>query len=161
KTSTKTSTWRGSVLSIHIAAVGCGPMLSVAEARAIPGKGLEGDRYFLGTGSFSNRPRPGREITLIETEALQALARDCSIRLEPSQARRNLVTTDVPLNHLVGEEFRVGDVTLMGVRLCEPCRLLEELVGRKVRPGLVHRGGLRAAILTEGTLRQGDRVHPI
>ncbi len=157
----ETATWRGSVLSIHVATVGRASMVSVSEVRAVPGKGLEGDRYFLGTGSFSRLPKPGREVTLIELEAIQALARDYSIDLEPGQARRNLVTVGVPLNHLVGQAFRVGDVTLMGVRLSEPCGLLEELVGYKVKPGLVHRGGLRAAILAEGTIRAGDQLHPV
>jgi MOSC domain-containing protein YiiM len=136
-------------------------MVSLAEVRAVPGKGLEGDRYFHGTGTFSNRPKPGRELTLIELEALQALARDYGIDLEPGQARRNLVTVGVPLNHLIGKEFRVGDITLKGVRLSEPCGHLEELVSRKLRPGLVHRGGLRAMILTEGVIRAGDEVFPL
>ncbi len=133
-------------------------MASVTEVRAVPGKGLEGDRYFHGTGTFSNRAKSGQELTLIELEALEALARDCGIDLEPGQARRNLVTVGVPLNHLVGHEFRVGDIKLVGIRLSEPCRHLEELAGLQVRPGLVHRGGLRASILTEGVIRIGDTV---
>ena len=55
-----------------------------------------------------------------ESEALEALRRDYEVDLDPAQARRNLLTRGVPLNHLVGREFRVGGVTLRGLRLCEP-----------------------------------------
>ncbi|MGH7423278.1 MAG: MOSC domain-containing protein, partial [Candidatus Methylomirabilales bacterium] len=97
------------------------------EVRAIPGKGLEGDRYFTQTGTYSKKPRLDREVTLIEVEAIEALAREYKIALEPGAARRNIVTRGVPLNHLVGREFRVGDVTVRGLRLCEPCAHLERL----------------------------------
>ncbi len=146
------------VVSIHVTPAGSAPMAAVKEARAVPGKGLEGDRYLKQTGTYSNKPGPARELTLIEFEALDALKRDYGIELDPGNARRNLVTRGVALNHLVGLEFRVGPVTLRGIRLCEPCSHLEELTRVGVREGLVHRGGLRAQILTEGTIRVGDRI---
>jgi MOSC domain-containing protein YiiM len=81
--------------------------------------------------------------------------------LEPTQTRRNIVTRGVPLNHLVGRQFRVGrDVVLQGVRLCEPCDYLESLTLSGVRGGLIHRGGLRADIISGGTIRVGNRVTP-
>ncbi len=132
-------------------------MSSVKEARAVPGRGLEGDRYFNGVGTFS-KPKPDREVTLIEIEALEALKRDYGIALEPADSRRNIITRGVLLNHLVGREFKVGAVALRGLRLCEPCSHLEELANRRVRPGLIHRGGLRAQILTGGVIRVGDPV---
>lgn len=134
-------------------------MVSVKEVHAIPGKGLEGDRYFTQTGTYSKKPRPDREVTLIEVEAIEALAREYKIALEPGAARRNIVTRGVPLNHLVGREFRVGDVTVRGLRLCEPCAHLERLSHSGVREALIHRGGLRAQILTDGTIRVGDSIH--
>ncbi len=134
-------------------------MVSVKEVRAIPGKGLEGDRYFTQTGTYSKKPWPDREVTLIEVEAIEALAREYKIALEPGAARRNIVTRGVPLNHLVGREFRVGDVTVRGLRLCEPCAHLERLSHSGVREALIHRGGLRAQILTDGTIRVGDSIH--
>jgi len=133
-------------------------MISVREARAIVGKGLEGDRYFDRSGTYSERPGPWREVTFIEMEALEALSRDYGVRLEPSETRRNVVTRDVPLGHLVGRQFRVGEVGFAGVRLCEPCHHLEQLTGKKVVAGLVHRGGLRAQVIREGILRVGDRI---
>ena len=135
-------------------------MRSVVAVRAFPGKGLEGDRYFAASGTYSDRPGPGREITLIESEAVDAMARDNEVRIEAGSARRNVVTRGVPLNHLVGEDFSIGEVRLRGIRLCEPCSHLEGLTRRGVLGGLVHRGGLRAQILTEGTIHIGDAILP-
>ena len=134
------------------------PMKAVNQVRAVPGRGLEGDRYFEQARTFSKKPDPSREVTLIEIEALEALERDYGLRLEPQESRRNLVTQATSLNHLVGKEFQVGPVTMRGLRLCEPCTHLEKLAQKGVRPGLVHRGGLRAQILTEGLLTVGDPI---
>lgn len=150
--------WEGVVAAIYIAPAAGQPMVAVGEVRAVPGKGLEGDRYFSQTGFYSDRPGPSREVTLIEVEAIEALRRDHQIELEPGATRRNIITQGVPLNHLVSREFRVGEVTLRGIRLCEPCSHLESLTQPGVLPALVHRGGLRAQILTEGTIRTGDVV---
>lgn len=150
--------WKGVVVSIHIAPGARKPMLSVVEGYAVPGKGLEGDRYFQQLGSFSGNPGPGREVTLIEIEAVEALKRDYNIELDPRDTRRNIVTRGVPLNHLVGRKFQVGEVTLRGIRLCEPCSHLEQLSREGVKRGLVHRGGLKAQILNEGMIRVGDAV---
>lgn len=150
--------WSGEVVSIHIAPAGSAPMTAVTQARATPGKGLEGDRYAAQTGTFSNRPGPDRHVTLIEIEAVEALKRDYQIELEPGNARRNIVTRGVPLNHLVGCDFRVGKVKLRGIRLAEPCSHLEALTCQGVQRGLVHRGGLRAQILAGGLIRVGDTI---
>ena len=148
----------GSVHSIHIAAVASEPTTSVDEARAVPGKGLEGDRYFNREGTYSDRHGPDRELTLIEIETIEALERDYKLKLSPGDARRNIVTRGVPLNHLVGKDFSVGEVTLRGLRLNEPCNHLASLTEEKVKQGLVHRGGLRAQILSEGVIRPGDTI---
>ncbi len=152
--------FEGTVDSIHIAPVASEPTVSVEEAQAVPGKGLEGDRYFKGEGKFSDRPDPGREVTLIEIETIEALERDGDLKLNPGDARRNIVTRGVPLNHLVGIEFSVGEVTFRGIRLNEPCNHLASLTDDKDKPGLVHRGGLRAQILSEGIIRLGDTIQP-
>ena len=135
-------------------------MRSVDRIRAIPGKGLEGDRYFRETGTYSDRPGPGREVTLIESEAIEAMARDNQITIPPGATRRNVTTRGAPLNHLVGQEFEVGPVRLLGIKLCEPCSHLESLTQKGIIAGLVHRGGLRAKILTEGDIRVGDPIVP-
>ena len=149
---------RGVVVSIHIASAAAAPMLSVGEVRAMPGQGLEVDRYGSRAGTYSHKPGPDRDVTLIEIEAIEALTRD-GVELDPGDSRRNIVTRGVPLNHLVNREFRVGEITLRGLRLCDPCSHLERLTRRGVLRGLVHRGGLRAQILTGGTIRVGDSVY--
>lgn len=78
--------------------------------------------------------------------------------LEPADTRRNLVTRGVRLNELVGRRFRVGEVTLKGVRLCETCGHLEQLAGTKLRPFLAGRAGLRAGIVIGGVIRVGDAI---
>ena len=152
--------WQGSVVSLHIAPAAGQPMQTVPEARALPGRGLESDRYALGTGYYSGKPgEGGRELTLIEIEALDALPA-LGVKLGAAESRRNIATTGVPLNHLVGREFWVGTVKLRGTRLCEPCRYLDGLTQEGAMAALIHRGGLRAQILTDGLIRAGDTVKP-
>lgn len=149
----------GRIESIHIASSAEAVMQSVSESRAIAGVGLEGDRYATGRGSFSAKPKPGRQVTLIEAEAIEALARELGLDLASGESRRNLVTRGVALNHLVGRDFTVGTVRLHGHELCEPCNDLVRMTGKaQVLPGLIHRGGLRAEILESGVLRVGDPV---
>ena len=160
--------WKGSVVSIHIALEASAPMQSRSEARAIPGRGLDGDRYFTEKGFYSKKPSyGGREVTLIEMEAIEALfhgvinadGKRFGIKLAAGDARRNIVTSGVPLNHLIDHEFWIGAVRMRGTRLCEPCKHLDDLTQPGVMSGLVHRGGLRAEILTEGVIHIGDTVH--
>lgn len=148
------------VVSIHITATASEPMASVNEIRAIPGKGLEGDRYFAEAGTYSDQPGSGRDVTLIEVETIEALKRNNGIELSPKDSRRNIATRGVALNHLIGREFKVGEVTLRGSRLCDPCSHLEKLTAKGVMRALIHRGGLRAEILTGGMIRVGDAIHP-
>jgi MOSC domain-containing protein YiiM len=150
----------GAVASIHLAAAAEATASAVQEVRAVAGRGLEGDRYFGGSGTFSDRPGDGRDVTLIELEALEALRAETGIELGPGDSRRNLATCGVPLNHLVGHQFRVGEVVLRGARLCEPCSHLARLTEAGVLPGLVHRGGLRADIVVGGLIRAGDPILP-
>jgi MOSC domain-containing protein YiiM len=149
--------FEGTVISINVARSAEAPMQSVNEARAVPGKGLEGDRYFVRQGTYY-QPQPERELTLVEAEAIEGFRDDFKIDFDLSATRRNVVTRGVPLNHLVGKEFWIGEVKARGIKLCEPCSHLQSLSHPKVLPGLVHRGGLRAQILTEGMIRVGSAV---
>ena len=149
--------FEGTVISINIAPEAEAPMQSVSAVRAVPGQGLEGDRYFDHKGTFS-KPQPDRELTLMEAEAIETLRSEFQVDFGLSASRRNIVTRGVPLNHLVDKEFWIGDVKARGLRLCEPCAHLQRLSHPKVLPGLVHRGGLRAQILTEGMIRVGEIV---
>jgi MOSC domain-containing protein YiiM len=151
---------QGIVMSLHVAPAGAAPIKSIREARAVAGQGLEGDRYFYKLGTYSNDPGSGRDVTLIEMEAIEALQRDYQIELAADKARRNIVTRGVYLNHLVGREFKIGDVVLRGTRLCEPCAHMEKLTVKGAMRGLIHRGGLRAEIVKSGMIRVGDKIDP-
>ncbi len=150
--------FNGELIGICLAHEAGGAMRSVAEVRVVPGRGLEGDRYFDGKGTWTEHPGDGREVTLIEMEAIAAIGRESGIALEPGDARRNLITRGVPLNHLVGKEFRIGDVVLRGMRLCEPCSYMESKTRAGVKAALKHRGGLRADVVTGGVIRVGDAI---
>lgn len=141
----------GRVEAIAVAAAAEAPMTLVDAVAAHAGRGLDGDRYVDGRGTFSNRYARGIDVTLVEAEVLDDLG------LTAADARRNVVTRGIDLNALTGRRFRVGDVELQGQRLCEPCAHLERLSPGTLRP-LVHRGGLRADVVTGGVLRVGDAV---
>src|SRR5919206_1463558 len=128
------TSWRGTLLHIHIADAASQAMHALEQARCVAGRGIEGDRYFLGTGTYSPR-KEVREVTLIEQEVLDALARNDPplqggpVELRPEEHRRNLTVRGVPLNHLVGRRFRIGEaVILRGGRLNFPCKYLQDLL---------------------------------
>ena len=149
--------WTGKVESIHIASAAKEQVRALDQVVLVPGVGIEGDRYALKVGTFY-KPEPDFELTLIEAEAIEALRRDYDVELAAGDARRNVVTRGVALNHLVGKEFWIGEVRIRGIRLCEPCDHLQQVTGKQLIKGLRHRGGLRAQILTQGTIRVGDSV---
>ncbi|MEM7508591.1 MAG: MOSC domain-containing protein [Pseudomonadota bacterium] len=158
--------WTGELLHIHIASEASFEMDELAEAELVAGKGIVGDRYYLGTGTYSPKP-DCREVTLIEAEALDALARndpplqEGDITIAPDEHRRNLTVRGVPLNHLVGWRFQVGECVLSGGRLNFPCQYLEELLGRPAFLPLYNRSGLNCWIEKGGVIRPGDRVVPL
>ena len=149
---------RGVVEFIHISGGGGEPMRAVDRVGAITGVGLEGDRYAVGTGNYSHDPKVDRDVTLIEAEEIEALASGSGIVLAPGASRRNVTTSGIRLNELVGRRFRIGDVECVGTRLCEPCQYLTDLLGKPVLAPLVHRAGLRARIASNGEIAAGDEV---
>ena len=160
------SKWQGKLLNIHVAPSASYEMEELQEAECVAGRGIVGDRYYDGTGTYSPKPDV-REVTLIEQEALDAISRndpplqDEPITLEPKDHRRNLTVMGVPLNHLVGRRFRVGEVILRGGRLNFPCRYLEELLGLPVYLPLYNRSGLNCGIERGGTIRPNDIIELI
>ena len=148
----------GTILSIQIAPDATAPLQTLAEVKVIEGMGLEGDRYYKRTGTYSEKHDVSREATFIEAEALEALERDYRVRLSSVESRRNFMTRDVALNHLVGKEFKAGEAVFRGIRLCEPCGHLEAVSSKQARQGLIHRGGLRAQIVKSGIVCVGDDV---
>jgi hypothetical protein len=161
-----TKGWQGRLLHIHIAPAASYEMEELTQATLVAGRGIEGDRYYLGTGTYSALPAM-REITLIEAEVLDALARndpplqDGPIVLHPGEHRRNLTVRGVPLGHLVGQRFRIGAAVLRGARINFPCRYLEQLLGRPLYLPLYNRAGLNCAIEQGGIIRPGDPIEAL
>ncbi|MCA9122756.1 MAG: MOSC domain-containing protein [Planctomycetaceae bacterium] len=151
----------GQLLAIQIAEAAAAPMHSRHEAEAVVGKGLLGDRYAACKGKYppdaDGNVLPKREVTLIEIETLTAVRNETGLEFSHAQTRRNLLTQDVALNHLVDKSFSIGEVELRGVELCEPCGYLESMHPGIMKP-LVHRGGLRAQVTRGGTIRVGDTI---
>src|SRR5215471_8932254 len=124
--------FRGQLLAIYVHGPKGEDLHRVESAEVLAGRGILGDRYCRKDGAGN----PDQEMTLVEMEAVEALARECSTTLDAVKVRRNLLTRDVPLNHLVGREFQVGEVVLRGLRLCEPCDHLEKLTVAGIKDGL-------------------------
>ena len=143
-----------SVTAIYISPSATVLPQAVIEVEARAHRGLVGDRYFEGVGTFSDwEPKgPGRELTLIESEVLT------EIGLSAAEARRNIVTEGLRLNDLVGKRFRIGTVLIEGIRLCPPCAHLDKVTGKALLKPLADRGGLRADILSDGVIRVGDAI---
>jgi hypothetical protein len=150
----------GVIELIALAAEAEGPMKAVSAAEAIEGRGLLGDRYERKAGTFSNPKGGGYDLTLVEAEALEALSAK-GVELSPIEARRNIIVRGIALDDLIGRRFRVGEVECYGQRRCEPCSHLERLTRPGVLRGLVHRGGLRADVLSDGQIRVSDRVEAL
>jgi hypothetical protein len=142
----------GLVEALVIAPAAEAPVVLVDEALATVGQGLQGDRYAAGAGTFASGP-PGSALTLVDAAVLDTFDRDVD-------HRRNVVVRGTDLNALVGREFMLGEARCRGRRLCEPCAHLDRLNGGGVLRPLVHRGGLRADVISDGTVRVGDRLTP-
>jgi MOSC domain-containing protein YiiM len=155
-------TWQGVVRHLHRTPRAFLPMQSFPELNLVAGRGIEGDRYMIGNeaGFYSHKPEEGRQVTLFEIETLDALARDAKITLLPQEHRRNVTVQGVPLNHLVGRRFWLGETLLEATRLSTPCRHIEEILGKAVFDPLINRSGLNCRILQGGTVRVGDTVRP-
>lgn len=150
----------GEVTHLHICPRAFLPMQSQEAITLVAGKGIEGDRYMLESGFYSDKPEIGRQITLFEIETLEALKRDFDLELAPEEHRRNVTVKGVPLNHLVYRQFRLGSCLLEATRLSFPCKHLDEITGKDAFDSLVHRSGLNCMILEGGTVRVGDTVTP-
>ncbi len=150
-------TTTGQVEGIFITTAAFQPMIALDAAGAIAGTGLEGDRYALGVGFYSDG-QDGRQLTLIEAEDLEQLEREHGVPLAQHECRRNIVTRGIALAPLIGQRFRVGDVLCEGIRACPPCNHLEELTRPGPLRGLARTGGIRAHILTDGEIRVGHVV---
>ena len=149
----------GSVVALFTTDRMSAPMKKMEELNALAGQGIEGDRYFLGTGTYSKSPQPGRQITLIKSEVLDWLKDKFEITVKPEECRRNVLTRGIEINDLIGTEFFVGPVRLRAHRITQPCLYLENLLDQ---PGLYKalwdNGGISCEILSDGVIKEGDTI---
>ncbi len=149
----------GSVVALFIVGKRAAPMKKVEQLNALAGQGIEGDRYFLGTGTYSKKPEPGRQVTLIKSEVLESLKDKFEITVKPEESRRNILTQGIEINDLIGTDFFVGAVRLRAHRLTRPCLYLEKLLDQ---PGLYtelwDNGGISCEILSNGVIEVGDII---
>ena len=143
-----------SVAYIFIAEKRGAPMQVRHTVEAITDTGLNGDRYTV----EGNRPSPDYQVTLIELENIEAFTKHTGLALTHEMPRRNIVTSGVRLNGLVGQRFMVGDALLEGLELCEPCRLFAKRTYAAVSEFFPGKGGLRARIVCGGIINTGDRI---
>ena len=149
------------IKAIFTASENLGGQRQVPEIDLVAGKGIKGDR------NFDRSQWPGQNITFIELEEINAFNQRFSQQISLSDTRRNVITEGVRLNDLVGQIFRIGDVSFKGVELCEPCSTLGALlqndsVSKKaVVKAFTHKAGLRADILSDGQISVGMQIEPV
>lgn len=152
----------GTIEAIYVAATSGAPMRGVAEAALVVGCGISGDRNFRDDGAVHDQ-----QITLIAAEAVARFNQQTGLEIGPDEPRRNVVTRGIELNELVGRQFRIGETTLTGLELCEPCATLGQrlatpaVTAAQVVSAFAHRAGLRARIDIGGRIAAGDVVGPL
>jgi MOSC domain-containing protein YiiM len=149
------------VVEIWLTPTAAAPMRRVPSARLVAGRGLEGDRYALGGGTWARYPDLEKQLTLIDGADVAAVAAEAGVPLTPGDTRRNLVTAGVDLPALVGRWFAVGDALLFGMKRCPPCAHLERLTGARLVKAMVHRGGINAAVFGGGEVAEGAVVRAV
>ena len=148
----------GRVLEIWLAPRAAAPMRRLAVVEAVAGRGLAGDRYALGGGTWAEYPDLEKQVTLIDRDDVAAVARETGAPLTPGDTRRNLVTTGLDLSTLVGRWFTVGPALLFGAKRCPPCTHLERLTGVRLVKAMARRGGINAAVFAGGPIAEGAPV---
>jgi MOSC domain-containing protein YiiM len=151
----------GVLTGIWLTGEAAAPMRRVPTARLVAGRGLEGDRYALGGGTWAQYPDLEKQLTLIDTADVAAVAAEVGVPLTPGDTRRNLVTAGIDLSALEGRWFTVGDALLFGVKRCPPCTHLERLTGARLIKAMVHRGGINAAVFAGAQIAEGAMVRPV
>ncbi|WNV76892.1 MOSC domain-containing protein [Geodermatophilus sp. DSM 44513] len=151
----------GVLTEVWLTGTAAAPMRRVASARLLAGRGLEGDRYALGGGTWARYPDLEKQLTLIDAAQVAEVAAEVGVPLTPGDTRRNLVTTGIDLPSLVGRWFAVGDALLFGVKRCPPCSHLERLTGARLVKAMAHRGGVNAAVFAGAVVAEGAVVRPV
>lgn len=150
----------GLIVGIYIGPEREEPMTSVAEVKAVAGRGLEGDRYFQ-PAKAGEESDPAEEITLVGSEGIEAAATESGIHIRAEDTRRNIITKGIDLGALVGKSFWAGEVEIEALKPNPPCNHLQQVTGKKLLKPLLERGGIRGRIVRSGTIRTGDPIRPL
>lgn len=148
----------GRVVDIFIGPEFTGPVASVDSVKAVAGRGLEGDRYYYRAEENPQSHHPEEEITLIESEAIAAAQAETDVVFGPADTRRNIVTSGVRLDELVGRKLTVGEVEVEALELNPACAYLVRITKKRFLKQLIHRGGIRGRIVSTGVIRRGDVI---
>ena len=151
----------GRVTEIWLTGTAAAPMRRVPAGLLVAGAGLDGDRYALGGGTWAQYPDLEKQLTLIDSADVAAVAAEAGVDLAPGDTRRNLVTVGVDLPALVGRWFAVGDAVLFGMKRCPPCTHLERLTGARLVRAMLHRGGINAAVFAGAEIAEGAVIRPL
>ena len=146
----------GEVVEIFIGPQTAGPVSAVDSVKAVAGRGLEGDRHY--RPDEVPHSHPDEEITLIESEAIAAAQAETDVVFGPEDTRRNIVTSGVRLDELVGRKLSVGEVVIEALALNPACAYLVKITNKPFLKQLVHRGGIRGRIVSSGVIRRGDAI---
>lgn len=137
----------------HGKPAGDSPVVDAPELECVAGRGIIGDRF------FDYRENYKGQITFFAMEVFERICAELGITDVPPRAvRRNVFTRGLDLNSLIGREFAVDGIRFAGTEECRPCYWMEQAVGPGTEIRLRGCGGLRARIVTDGTLRLGPTV---
>ena len=141
------------VFKLGIAANNNQPIKEVNSIEVLTNKGIVGDRHF----HESNDPY--NQLSLIESENIDDYNIKFGLNIPYIDFRRNVVTKGIKLNDLIGKKFKVGNVELVAIELCRPCRHLTEMLEQKnILKEFMRKGGLRCQILTSSKINIGDKI---
>jgi len=147
----------GIVEEIFVTKEGSAAMERVDEVMTVEGGGIEGDRYYEGTG-FWTQYGDVCQITLIQADHLDFIEDELDIRVKSGEHRRNVVVRGVDLEGLRGKRFRIGETVLQYDRYRPPCKHVQDLTEPGMTRALKGRGGICARVVTAGIIRANDTL---
>ena len=123
------------------------PNIEVPEIECVAGRGILGDRFLDYRDDYKG------QVTFFSIEVFEDVCRQLGIHgLSTSVARRNIICEGVDLNQLIGRKFRAQGLEFEGICECKPCYWMDRAIGPGAEDLLQGRGGLRAKVLSGGTL---------
>ena len=143
----------GKIEAINITNISEGNTFYVNQAILEKGKGIVNDRY------YENFKEKKEQVTLIDLEDINNFNIQIKQNIEAKDFRRNIIVSGINLNELIDKKIKINKVTLKIHEICQPCKYLQD---RLKTPGLVkmllNKSGVRAEILSSGSLSVGDDI---